>query len=446
MVKRLPLLFLIFYTSLQAQYFDYSASAVLQGIYSSKEESPFWMHSNTRGRIDEATTLAGWSNVSARYFITPDSYLDAGIGGAYQNGYNNEFWLDEYYVSFENDRYHAFIGRKQKKEIYNGLSATNSNILWSLHARPVPGVGFEIKKPITFWKEGGLGFKASWEEYITDDERYVDNLKIHHKSFHFVFTKIRNIELVFGLQHFAQWGGISPDYGRLPQTFHDYLNVWVGKEGKDDVQGEEANALGNHLGSYEIYLNTSFSHYDVQLIYNTIFEDNSGRVLGNTPDGRFGIYIEDRDDEIKWITALMYEFYYTRDQSKNTPTGDGKDNYFNNNLYRSGWTYENRILGAPFFLLDDERFRIDNNTFYVHHVGLAGTAFFNYPYRFLGSFRMNYGVKGGQENPISKILSTYLDIRLWERFFTINLQAGVDVDLLDQTTLGAGIKLSKKFF
>lgn len=446
MVKRLPLFFILFYTGLQAQYFDYSASAVLQGIYSSQEESPFWMHSNTRGRIDEATSLAGWSNVSARYFITPDSYLDAGIGGAYQNGYDNEFWLDEYFVSFENERYHAFMGRKQKKELYKGLSATNRNILWSLNARPVPGVGFEIKKPITLWKEGGLAFKASWEEYITDDERYVDNLKIHHKSFHFVFNKIRNIELIFGLQHFVQWGGISPDYGRLPQTFDDYLNVWVGKEGKDDVQGEEANALGNHLGSYEVYLNTSFSHYDVQLIYNTIFEDNSGRVLGNTPDGRFGIYIEDRENEINWFDAFIYEFYYTRDQSKNTPTGDGKDNYFNNNLYRSGWTYENRILGAPFFLLDKERFRVENNTFYVHHVGLSGKAFYSYPFKFLGSYRMNYGVKGGQEEPVSKILSTYLNIRVWERFVMISLQAGVDVDLLDKTTMGAGITLSKQFF
>lgn len=446
MVKRLLLLLLLFTTGLQAQYFDYSASVNLQGIYSSREESPFWMHSNKRGRIDESTSLSGWSNASAKYFITPDTFLEAGIGGAYQNGYDSGFWLDEYYVSFENNRLHAFIGRKQKKELYRGISGTNSNILWSLNARPIPGVGFELLEPIFFWKEGGLGFKASWEEYITDDERYVDNLKIHHKSFHFVFNKIRNIELIFGLQHFAQWGGISPTYGRLPQSFNAYLNVWVGKEGKDDVQGEEANALGNHLGSYEVFLNTSLSHYDIQLIYNTIFEDNSGRVLGNTPDGRYGIFLEDRDEETKWIKALMYEFYYTRDQSKNTPTGDGKDNYFNNNLYRSGWTFGNRILGAPFFLLDNERFRVENNTFYVHHLGLSGTAFYNYPFKFLGSYRMNYGVKGGQEEPVSKILSTYLNLRLWERFININLQIGVDVDLLDETNVGVGIRMSKHFF
>ena len=218
MVKRFPLLIFFFISGLQAQYFDYSASVDLQGIYSSEEHSPFWMHSNQRGRIDESTTMAGWTNVSARYFITSDSFLESGIGGAYQNGYADKFFLDEYYISFESPHLTAFIGRKQREELYQGLSASNENILWSLNARPLPGVGFEIEEPIMLWPRAGLGIKASWEEYITDDDRYVDNLRVHHKSFHVVFNKIRNVELIFGIQHFAQWAGFSPDYGRLPQN------------------------------------------------------------------------------------------------------------------------------------------------------------------------------------------------------------------------------------
>lgn len=447
MVKRLPLLIFFFISGLHAQYFDYSASLNLQGILSSEEYSPFWMHSNQRGRIDELTTLAGWTALSAKYFINPNSYLESGIGGAYQNGYADKFYLDEYYVSFQNTRFTAFIGKKQRKEVYQGLSATNENILWSLNARPLPGVGFKIKSPIVFWRRGGLGFKASWEEYITDDDRFVDNLRVHHKSFHFVFDKIRNVELIFGIQHFAQWAGISPEYGRLPQNFDDYLNVWVGKEGEDDVQGEEANALGNHLGSYEVYLNTSLSHYDVQLIYNTIFEDNSGRVLGNTPDGRYGVFIQDQDtDRLKWVNALMYEFYYTRDQSKNTPTGDGKDNYFNNNLYRSGWTYHKRILGAPFFILDEDRFRVRHNTLRIHHLGLSGDAFYYYPYKFLTSYRENYGRKGGTENPQERIVSTYLDLLIWQRFVNVHFQIGADFYFEKKSQVGTGIKISKEFF
>ncbi len=121
------------------------------------------------------------------------------------------------------------------------------------------------------------------------------------------------------------------------------------------VGENEINGLGNHLGGYEVQLNTSFSHFKISLVYNTIFEDLSGIKLRNTPDGRYGIYMEDRETE-KWVQAFMYEYYFTRHQSKTYPTTDGKDNYFNNQVYQSGWTYEKRIIGLPFIMLNDERF------------------------------------------------------------------------------------------
>lgn len=446
MVKQLPLLLLFFFPALHAQNFDYSARATLQGIYYAEEHSPFWLYSNQRGRIDELTTLSGWVNASAKYTVHENSILQAGIGGVYQNGYTDKLEVDEFFINFENDLFSSFIGKKHKKELYSGLSATNENILWSIHAGAMPGIGFSIKRPVILWKGGGLGFKATWEEYLADDDRYVDDVKVHHKSFHLVFNKVRNFELIIGLQHFAQWGGNSPDYGKLPESFGDYLDVFLGKEGKDDVQGEEANALGNHLGSYEVYLNTTLSHYNIQFIYNTLFEDNSGRVLGNTPDGRYGVYFEDNQTDLKWVQALMYEFYYTRDQSKNTPTGDGKDNYFNNNLYRSGWTYKNRILGAPFILLDKDRFRIEHNSIRVHHIGIKGRAGYIYPYRFLISFRENFGAKGGTEAPQTQIISSLLDIELWKGYVDVSLMVGLDVELEASSNMGAGVRISKNFF
>lgn len=445
MRRILPWLFLILFPIMHAQNMEYSADISVQGVHFSEESSPFWLYSNQRGRVDQTTHLSGWINTIAKYSINSNKSFTGGIGGFYQDGYDDKFQLDEYFLNFENEKISVFIGKMQREELYSGLSATNENILWSLNTGPMPGVGFKIKRPIVLWKEGGLGFKASWEEYLLDEERYVENVKVHHKSFHLVFNKIRNWELIVGLQHFAQWGGSSPDYGQLPQTFHDYLNVFVGKEGRDDVQGQEANALGNHLGSYEVYLNTSFSHYDVKLIYNTLFEDNSGRVLGNTPDGRYGVYIEDQDDDFKMVEAFMYEFYYTRDQSKNTPTGDGKDNYFNNNLYRSGWTYQKKILGAPFFMLDEDRFRIEHNSIRVHHIGLKGTLAYMYPYKFLLSFRENYGAKGGTDKPQEQIISTFLNTKLLEDVVDVDLLVGVDIDLNETSNLGVGLRVSKQF-
>jgi len=259
-----------------------------------------------------------------------------------------------------------------------------------------------------------------------------------------IFNKINNFEVKVGLQHFVQWGGDAPDFGKLPGSFGDYINVFIGREGDNNVGGQEANALGNHLGSYEVYINTLVNDYKVEILYNHLFEDGSGRVLRNTPDGRYGIFVKSPESD-NLVNSLMYEFYYTRDQSDENITSDGSDNYFNNNLYRSGWTYESRILGVPFITLDDDRFRINNNKIIVHHAGISGVVG-SLPYKFLTSYRKNYGAKGARNFEKNTILSTYLDLKVWQDSFDVNLQLGADLNSIAVPNFGAGIQISKKFF
>ncbi len=427
-----------------AQRLSYEAFGSITGIAYSQEESPFWFNSNQRGRIVESSNISALFSTKATYQISENTNLEIGLGGLFHDGYTEELQLDESYLGFQNNWLLAHIGRKQKIELYRGLSATNQNILWSLNARPLPGISFQTKKPVYFWKSAGLAFEASLEEFITDDERYVVDTRVHHKSFHLVIDKIPNFEIKLGLQHFAQWAGTSPDFGKLPGSFSDYLDVFLGQEGNVDVGGQEVNALGNQLGSYEIYIITTVSDYKVQILYNHLFEDKSGMLLRNTPDGRYGIYIED-PEQGKLVDAFMYEFYYTRNQSKNFPTSDGEDNYFNNNLYRSGWTYENRILGVPFITLDENRFRVNNNKIIAHHIGVSGTVFNKLPYKLLSSYRKNYGGKG-QDKLNSSILSTYVDLKVWQNLVDVNVQIGADINSIDSPNFGGGVQLSKKFF
>ncbi len=427
-----------------AQRLNYEAFGSLTGIAYSHDESPFWFHSNQRGRMDESSNISALFSTKATYQISENSNLEIGVGGLFHDGYTEKFQLDESYLGFQNNWLIAHVGRKQKTELYHGLSASNQNILWSLNARPIPGISFQTKHPIYFWKSTGLAFEATLEEFITDDDRYVDGTKVHHKSFHLVLDKIENFEVKLGLQHFVQWGGTSPIFGKLPGSFSDYINVFTGREGNNDVSGEEANALGNHLGSYEVYINTSIKDYKVQILYNHLFEDGSGRVLRNTPDGRYGIFVQS-PESINILDSVMYEFYYTRDQSDVDITSDGSDNYFNNNLYRSGWTYESRILGVPFITLDEDRFRISNNKIIVHHIGLSGVIK-KIPYKFLTSYRKNYGGKGTINFRKHNVLSSYLDLKIWQNTFDVNLHFGADLNSIDSPNFGAGVQLSKKFF
>jgi len=438
------LLFLISTCLLNAQQIKYEGFGSLTGIVYSQEESPFWINTNQRGRIDESSNVSAYFNGNATYQFSRHAKLEFGLGGLFHDGYTEKLQLDEFYVMLQNYWLKAYAGRKQKELLYDGLSASNQNILWSLNARPLLGISLSLKNPIIVSKKAGLSIDLTLEEFITDDERHVENTRIHHKSFHVIFDKINNFQIKAGLQHFVQWGGDAPDFGKLPGSFGDYINVFLGKEGNNNVGGQEANALGNHLGSYEVYLNTSINDYKVEILYNHLFEDGSGRVLRNTPDGRYGVFVKSPNPD-NFINSAMYELYYTRDQSDENITSDGNDNYFNNNLYRSGWTYESRILGVPFITLDDDRFRISNNKVIVHHIGISGN-FNSLPYKLLTSYRLNYGAKGQALNISKNIISTYLDLKVWQGNFDINLQLGTDINSEASPNFGVGVQISKQFF
>lgn len=449
MIKKLPLTLFFLVNSLYSQSVSYNGSLNFQALASSDTETPFWFYSNQRGRIDKTTVFSTWGNLAASFYFNPNSFLKIGVGALFQNGYSNEFQVDEFFLNFQNDWLSVIAGRKQKEELFQGLSAGNENILNTLNARPMTGLSLSTSRPVVFWKEAGLGFKASWEELLMDDDRYVQNTRLHHKSVHLVFSKIRNLEISAGLQHFAQWAGTSPRYGKLPGSLSDYVSVITGSgmtgKGREGIEDQETNALGNHLGSYEVNLKTFFRNYEVELLYNHLFEDGSGIRYGNFPDGRYGIYVSDKKN-LKFISAFMYEFYYTKNQSKNSSTTDGSDNYFNNNMYRSGWTYESRVIGAPFFILKENRHQIGINKFIVHHFGIKGLAFKTVPYKLLTSYRKNYGSKDSEFSRTRNVLSTYLDLLLFQAFIDLKIQIGGDLSSEASPVFGAGIQVSKTLF
>ncbi|MDT0677485.1 capsule assembly Wzi family protein [Autumnicola musiva] len=430
-----------------AQFFEYDLEANAYGNYYSGEESPFWFHSNKRGRIDETANFSTWLNGSARTYFNNESFLEVGAGILFQDGYIDRLRFDESYLKYQNSWFSITAGREHRQEKYSGLSASNENILWSLNARPLPGIQIETNKPIFFSNDHGLGFTASYGEYFLDDDRFVRNTRVHHKSLNIVYKTAGNFQLSAGLQHFVQWGGTSPEYGELSSGLDGYIRVITGQQG-DSENGVLENAEGNQLGSYEVKLSTEINKYKVELLYNNLFEDGSGRMLYNTPDGRYGIYIEDtyKLEQNSWIKAVMYELYYTRDQSEGSGTTDGDDNYFVHNMYKSGWTYENKVIGVPFITMNEDRTRVYNNTIVAHHLAFTGMAFGGLPYKFLGSYRSNYGNKG---NDIldNTIFSTLLDAEVFNRNnFIIDVQLGADFISDASSRVGAGIKISKVIY
>ena len=137
-----------------------------------------------------------------------------------------------------------------------------------------------------------------------------------------------------GLQHFVQWSGTSHKLGKQPSKLEDYWRIISGRQGSTGAHlGDQQNALGNHLGGYELSVSREMTSFHIKLFYNHLFEDGSGMMLRNTPDGRYAIYLEKKDKK-ELINSFIYEVYYTQHQSYTFPNTDGRDNYFNNFIYR----------------------------------------------------------------------------------------------------------------
>src|SRR5690606_40578699 len=105
-----------------------------------------------------------------------------GAGLLYQDGYIDKLQLDESFFGFENSFVEIHVGRKQRRELYRGLSASNENIIWSLNARPLPGLSIKTLRPVYFLPKAGLAFEAGLEEFITDDDRFVQDTRIQDRK------------------------------------------------------------------------------------------------------------------------------------------------------------------------------------------------------------------------------------------------------------------------
>lgn len=428
---------------------EFSGSVNLEGYYSTKDKLPFWFYSNQRGRVSEETRFDGWINGRMNYDISFSTSLEIGGGILYDDNFSDEVFIDELYADFKWKKLELIGGRKQREEYYNGLSATNENFAWSLNARSLPGIQLRTSEPIYFNENEKLGIEFSWNEFWMGNDRYVKGARLHYKSLYLIYNFEKDWHLKAGIKHFAQWAGVSPTWGPQPTSISEYLKVVAGREGGEDaLETDQINVIGSHLGTYELYLTRSLSNYSLGFIYNHFFEDGSGSRYANFPDGRYGVFYETKEEKIL-IHSVIYEFYYTKNQSQNSSSPHKNDFYFYNGVYRSGWTYNNRIIGVPFFDFDPDLPQIVGNKFTAHHIGLSGDlsaeSSHSLPYRFLVSHVHKEGTLS-KDYPVHRN-ELYLNykIALVQEPFGLSLQLGSEFSNVASPIFGAGLSLSKHF-
>ena len=425
----------------------FSLELNLRGLPSSREVLPFWMYHNSRGRISSESHVVSWISTKSFTFLTDNKYLLLGAGALYDEGRKHKgIMVDELFAHYEDPNVYLTLGKKQQPEYYNGLSASNGNLLWSLNARPLTGIQLGTVAPLYFFRSRQFGVEAAWNEYFPGKDGFVEDSRIHHKRIHLVFQK-QDWQLKLGVQHFAQWGGTSPRVGPQPSDAENYLKVLTGKEGSV-IHSEtgKLTTIANHVGTYELLLEKDFWNFSIQFFYNHLFEDVSGKRLQNFPDGRYGLFYENRNKD-QFISSAIYELYYTHHQSYTASGFHKYDNYFNNGTYQSGWTYEGRVLGSPFFTPDPEGSGIINNKFTAHHIGFSGVVgnyFRTYPYKLLISYAHNDGRYSRRFRPQQEVLYGLLDVLVLDTILHLNLQAGFEINSTSAPVYGAGMKVSYK--
>lgn len=481
-MKSFICLFLFFcvYSIASAQGWEVRWSSTAHMSGASEQVLPFWARTGNDGVLPSSSGATAMLGAELLYKSECGWLLEGGTsiagyvtasesgGHPYARGLVDRLYLSAGWKMFRVD-----VGMMPRQRELGGLSVTGGNIMWTGNARNMPGVN--LKSDWISVTER-LAFRGNMAHYHMNDHRSVAGTRLHDKSLELKLDLGGGLELSGGLEHMAQWGGTSALYGPQPSSFDDFIRVFFARGGGDGASASDRiNVLGNHLGREYLRLDWDVDRFRITFQYDKPFEDGSGTRFDNLPDGVWTLKLS-ADERESFVTDVVYEFINTTWQSgplHERPATEeemagqdpsdpqygiiilkGRDNYFNNSMYRSGWTYHGRVIGLP--LINGIVFEDDGtvagilcNRIRAHHLGIGGNLGRGVPYMFKATYSRNYGRYDQPESsPYSSSpwqLSMAMEAALPQAFTSlpVELTVGVysDLGLLYPDSFGITLKL-----
>jgi hypothetical protein len=424
-------------------------------IAGSGESLPFWMITNNYGRFTPQSVNA-WLDAGIfadTIHITRKLKLDMGgeLFGRYDGSWHGQ--VQQGYAELKYGILNFYAGRKEEHFGSQDPELSSGFVMWSGNALPVPQVSIStndfVKVPFT---RGFIEFKAGLSHGWLGDKQYVKDAYMHHKYLYFRFGGSHSLHFTAGVHHFAQWAGNSPEWGELPSGMNNFLKVFLARDGKDTVPGvpsyEWDNRFGNHLGTKDISVDYRFKGgLTLKLYWQNFIEDVTGLGFRNASDGLIGIQAE-----LPERFKIGYEFFrsVSRLTLKDGTVLHGADDYFNNGIYRSGWTYQgytigNPLITSPVLLNTEYPGQIINNRVEGHVVHLAwffNTSRLDMRYSFTKNYGNNSVLFEQMKIQSSMLLSWkkgFLGNKIWGR-----LSAGWDKGELLGDHFGLGLEVEIK--
>ena len=347
-------------------------------IGSTTSNSPFLLRSNQYGLVPFKSNLAYFNvNIKKEYDslfslkrkLRPFGY-GYGIEVQANVGNVNQVLLPVAYAKVRYKSFEFYAGRRKEIQGLVDTLGTIGSYIWSGNALPLPKVEISIPNYTPIFGNGLLSMKGNFAHGWFGKGDSVQNVLLHQKSLYLKIGKPSwKISMIGGFNHQVQWGGYptKPFYDNISKQviskfgndFPTFLNIVSGvslsKSGKGwdnqtGVAGNEAgNRSGNHLGTLDIGMELRLTGGRLLVYRQSIFDDGSLFYLNNISDGLFGVsFVSSKlQNSLKNITL---EYLNTTNQGgrnffNQAPELRGLDNYFDNSIYRDGWTYKNQTIG-----------------------------------------------------------------------------------------------------
>ena len=450
---------------------DWSASTRMAG--STGQYMPFWARTGEDGILPLRSSGLITAGADLAYRSPGGLFFETGtnlVGAlALKNPLNRTpvyGFVDRLYVSGGWRMLRMDVGMIPRHGELGWQSITGGDFILSGNARNLPGVNLSSDW-IYFEKGHWVGIRGNLAHYHLWDARVVPGAMIHNKSVDIKIALGRKVDLIAGFHHYAHWGGEGQAV-----SFRDYVKIFFAKRGDaSDSWSDQHNVFGNHLGREWARLVWRARPFTMTFQYDKPFEDNSGMIFQNFPDGVWSLQFA-LNDRNAFVTDLTYEFINTTWQSgdrhdrpateeemaKQDPSDTfygkiilgGCDNYFGNSPYSSGWTHHGRTIGLPLILpampdADGVVPVISNTRVRGHHFALAGVVARKVPYRFKATFTENFGTYSRPYENKPWQLSMALEADVTREIFAqpLSLAVGVygDVGQLYQDSFGLTLKL-----
>lgn len=435
------------------------------------KRTPFWLISNQYGLLTSNNSNE-WIKIGVNSSVNLSKLINYDYAFEVIDRVNikNEFYINQAYLGIKVHFVKLQFGAAREIIGNQDSSLSSGGLLWSGNCRPVPKLSLSVPNytPIPF-TNGFVELKGGISHGWLDNNEYIKHSWLHHKYIYIRLGGKFPFQINYGFQHFVQWGGVTADGEHLPSGIDDFMKVLLAQTGDSDApEFEKVNTLGNHIGSHNFGVDLAIGQYIFSTYWQTIFEDSSGVSFHNIKDGLWGISFHSKNKD-KIINGFLYEFINTTNQSGPYKEywelngvkyiypveggiyhdAEGRDNYFNNYLYRNGWVYRGMTIGTPLItspdLVKNERDIIINNRVTGHHFGFEGKYRKLY-YKFFYTYTLNYGTYNNPFDPIHEQHSVLIQTTLSDVFLQgldFCLKSGIDFGSMYGNNFGIQISLIK---